>query len=308
MTRRISPEFYEHLQGSVTTICELVRFRLEDGRIFGISGLDRDVFWDNMWWRSLSGLNSKDISTDSGLSVDNSEVSLLLHAMYQDGLTFEEVEAGVLDNGTYEFFLINYEDTEQNLRLDAGDIGEVKVRSINDIEVELLSHAVRLREGYGTVTSVRCRAIFGTYPNSQTGCGVNADVMWKDGVITGIGGDEGDNTVFADSNIPLKEESNTYRLKFTSGRNSSPRLYQVEGYSLISGTIVLVEPARFPLEIGDTFMIRPDCNKLPSDCNKYNNIINYKGEPFIPVADGLEGITPNAQLSGGVTGGAEIED
>lgn len=307
MSRRISPEFYEHLQGSTTTVCEAVRFRLDDGRIFGICGLDKDLFWDNMWWRSVSGLNSKDFSSDTELSVDNSEVSILMSAMYQDGLTFEELQAGVLDNGTYEFFIVNYQDTEQYLRLDAGDIGEVKVKSLDETTIELLSHAVRLRSGTGTVTSVRCRAIFGTYANSQTGCGVNADIMWEDGVVTGVS-DVEKQSVFADSSTPLTEESNNYRVRFTSGRNKSPRLYQVEGYSLISGTIALIEPTRFPIEVGDTFQIRPDCNKLPDDCKKYSNIINYKGEPYIPVADGLEGLTPNAQLAGGVTGGVSIDD
>lgn len=307
MTRRISPEFYSHLQGTTTTVCEAVRFRLEDGRVIGICGLDKDLFWDNMWWKSVSGLNSKDFSSDTELSVDNSEVDILVGALIDSGLTLEEMQAGALDNGTYEFFIINYEDTEQNLRLDAGDIGEVKAKSLNEATIELLSHAVRLRSGTGTVTSIRCRAIFGTYANSQTGCGVNAEVMWKSGTVTGISEDE-KQSVFADSSIPLTEESNNYRVRFTSGRNKSPRLYQVEGYSLVSGTIALIETTRYPIEVGDTFQIRPDCNKLPDDCKKYNNIINYKGEPFIPVADGLEGLTPNAQLAGGVTGGVSIDD
>ena len=77
---------------------------------------------------------------------------------------------------------------------------------------------------------------------------------------------------------------------------------------MVSGTIALIESARFDIEVGDTFQMRPDCNKLPDDCRKYGNFINYKGEWQIPVADGLEGLTPNSQLAGGVTGGAAIED
>lgn len=306
MSRRINPALEAHLAGEVLTVCELLRLRLEDGRLFGVTSLDRDVFYDNMWWRAYTGMDSSIIATDTNLSVDNSEVSILLRAMVQDGLTLDQVRSGVLDNGTYQFFIINYEDTAQAHMLDAGDIGEVKVANEHSVTVELLSHAVRLRNSVGRVDSIRCRAVFGTYANSQTGCGVNADVMWENGTITGIGDEQ--RRVFADSSVPLKTESNMYRVRFTSGRNRSPRLYQVDAYSLVSGTIALIEPARFDIEIGDTFQIRPDCNKLPDDCKKYGNFINYKGEPYIPVADGLEGATPNAQLAGGVTGGAEIED
>ena len=306
MSRRINPALEAHLVGEVLTVCELLRLRLEDGRLFGVTSLDRDVFYDNMWWRAYTGMDSSVIATDTNLSVDNSEASMLLRAMVQDGLTLDQVRSGVLDNGTYQFFIINYEDTAQAHMLDAGDIGEVKVANEHSVTVELLSHAIRLKNSSGGVDSIRCRAVFGTYANSQTGCGVNADVMWEDGTVTGIGDEQ--RRIFADSAVPLKAESHMYRVRFTSGRNRSPRLYQVEAYSLVSGTIALIEPARFDIEVGDTFQIRPDCNKLPDDCRKYFNFINYKGEPYIPVADGLEGATPNAQLAGGVTGGAEIED
>lgn len=306
MSRRLSPALFQHLQGSVTTTTEALRFRLEDGRIFGITALDKDLFFDNMWWRSASGLDMSEMSSDTDLSVDNSEITMLFRAMEQDGLTFEEVSSGVLDNGLYELYLVNYLDVSQFHKVDAGDIGEVKTINRQIGEVELLSHAVRLRQSVGGVDSIRCRAVFGTYANQQRGCGINAEVMWRNGVVTGVGDEQ--RRVFADASTPITEATDTYRVRFTSGRNNSSRLYQVEAYSLVSGTIVLIEPTRFDIEVGDRFQIRPDCNKLPSDCKRYNNFINYKGEPYIPVADGLEGMTPNAQLAGGLTGGTEIED
>lgn len=306
MTRRIDPGLWQHLQGSVTTTCELLRLRLDDGRLFGVTSLDKDVFYDNMWWRCYTGLDASVAKTNTDLSVDNAEVSMLLRAMAQDGLTFDEVSSGVLDDGRYEFFIINYEDPSQAHRLDAGDIGEVKVVNQHSVTVELLSYAVRLRQSVGGVDSVRCRAVFGAVRDTQKGCGVNSDVMWVNGAVTGLGDEQ--RRVFADSAVPLAATSHTYRVRFTSGRNAGPRLYQVEAYSITSGTVVLIEPTRFDIKVGDTFQIRPDCNKLPDDCKKYSNFINYKGEPYIPVADGLEGATPNAQLAGGVTGGAAIED
>lgn len=305
MTRRINPDLFAHLQGQVTTICELLRLRLVDGRLFGITSLDRDIFYDNMWFRAITGLDTSIIKTDTDLSIDNSEATtLLFEALHQDGLTIDEVASGVLDDGRYEFFILNYNDTSQAHKLDAGDIGEVKVTNKRVATMELLSYAVRLRQSIGGVDSIRCRAVFGSYPNSQTGCGVNAEALWVDGVVTGLGDEK--RRVFADSSVPLPTVPLTARIQFTSGRNKSPRLYQVEAYSAVSGTVAMIESAPYDIEIGDTFKIRQDCNKLPDDCKRYSNFINYKGEAFIPVADGLEGATPNAQLSGGVTGGAEI--
>ena len=69
MTRRIDPSLFEHMQGSVLTICELLRLRLEDGRLFGVTSLDRDIFFDNMWWRSYTGMDSSVIATDTNLKL-----------------------------------------------------------------------------------------------------------------------------------------------------------------------------------------------------------------------------------------------
>ena len=85
MTRRLNPELFTHLQGSVTSVTEAVRFKLDDGRIFGITSLDRDLFFDNMWWRSITGFDMSEMSTDTDLSVDNSEATILIMAMEQDG-------------------------------------------------------------------------------------------------------------------------------------------------------------------------------------------------------------------------------
>lgn len=307
MTRRINPALYNHLQGQVTTVCELLRLRLLDGRLFGITSLDTDLFYDNMWWRAITGFDSSIIKTDTDLSVDNSEaIMLLFETLHLEGLTIDEVASGVLDDARYEFFLINYEDLSQALLLDAGDVGEVNVKNKRVATLELLSFAVRLRQVIGGVDSVRCRAVFGSPPSSQLGCGVNADLLWKNATVTGVGDER--RRIFADSSIPLATVPLTGRVQFTSGRNRSPRLYQVEGYSSTSGTVALIESTPYDIQVGDTFKIRPDCNKLPDDCKRYLNFINYKGEPYIPVADGLEGATPNAQLAGGVTGGAIIEE
>ena len=96
-------------------------------------------------------------------------------------------------------------------------------------------------------------------------------------------------------------------MRFLTGKNASARLRQIEAYGDGTGTVALFEPLLFPVEVGDTFEIRRDCNKSPSHCIAYGNILNYKGEPFIPVGDGLETMTPSAQVFGGLSG-SEIID
>ena len=55
----------------------------------------------------------------------------------------------------------------------------------------------------------------------------------------------------------------------------------------------------YPVEVGDTFEPRQDCNKLgrAGDCKlKHDNYINFGGQEDIPVSDGVQRMTPGAMI------------
>lgn len=305
--RRISAALQAHLQSWTVTVCRLLKITLSDGRVFGVTTLDRDVTYMGLTYSALNGFDTSIIATDTGLSVDNAEVTALVSATV-DGITAAMALRGELDNATWELYLVNWADlTMGHVVLDAGDLGEVTVVDGMTYIPELLSYAMRLRQAIGLSWSRSCRATFGTPANSQTGCGVDAEVLWMPGVVTRV--DPGDPfRVFADSSLTgLDPEPVPGRIRFTSGRNRSARLQQIEGYGDATGTVALFEALLFPVEVGDEFEIRRDCNKSPSHCIGYGNLINYKGEPYIPVGDGLETMTPSAQVFGGLSGSEVID-
>lgn len=307
MSRRIPPDLFAHLQGPVTSVCRLLRITLVTGEVYGITAHDRDIWYGGVRYVSANGFNASAIATNAGLSVDNSEVRVL-GALDDSGITLEMAANGQLDDAQWELLLVNWADLSMGAAvLDAGDVGEVSV--IDDIVYtpELLSFAMRLRQSIGTTWSRRCRAVFGSPAEGQLGCGVNASSMWVGGIVDGVQSDD-PYRVFAYSGFSgLGAEFFPGRVLWKTGKNAGPRLRQVEAYSDSSGTVALFEPLAYPIEEGDTFEIRRDCNKSPSDCLAYGNFLNYKGEPYIPVGDGLETMTPSAQVFGGLSGSA-IED
>lgn len=307
MPRTIPPRLYEHLQGTVTTTCRALLIKLRDGREFGVTTLDRDLHYLGIKFSALNGFDSSIIASDTGLSVDNAEATALVSATI-DGITEEMILAGELDDAQWEMWLLNWNDLSMgHTVLGAGDLGEVNLVDGMVYIPELLTYAMRLKNSIGHVWQRRCRAIFGTDADSQTGCGVDAESMWQVGEVTGVD-DEDSHRVFAAFDLIGQEfKSGASVLEFTSGKNRSQRLRFIEAYSDISGTIALFEPLPFAIEVGDEFRIRNDCNKSPSDCIAYGNLINYKGEPYIPVGDGLETMTPSSQVFGGISG-SEIID
>ena len=304
--RKIPPALLAHLQQPVTTTCRLLLITLRTGLQFGLTTLDRNIDYQGVIYSAIDGFDSSVIATDTGLSVDNAEARALVSATV-NGITAEMALRGDLDDAQWVLMLVNWADLSMgHMVLDAGDIGEVKVVDGAIYAPELLSYAMRLRQSIGDVWSRRCRAEFGSANEGQHGCGVDASALWVAGTVTGVS--QGDPfRVFADSSISIDPAPMPGRVQWLTGNNASGRLWQLEAFSAESGTVALMEAMTFAVEEGDTFRIRRDCNKSPSHCIEYGNLINYKGEPFIPVGDGLETQTPSAQVFGGLSG-SEIID
>lgn len=306
MSRVIPTALQEHLNGPVTTTCRLLKITLKNGDSYGLTTLDRHITYDGTDYSAIDGFDTSVIATDSGLSVDNAEAYALLSGDIP-GITLEMVEAGQLDDAQWSLLLVNWNDLSMgHVILDAGDVGEVRTVDQTVYMPELLSYAMRLRQPIGHVWSRTCRAIFGTPADSQTGCGVDTDPLWVSGEVTGLGDET--KRVFADSSLDIDPAPVPGRVEWLTGNNTSTsRMYQVEAYSNTSGTIALLEPTAFEIQVGDTFRIRPDCPKTPEACKGYDNWVNYKGEPLIPVGDGASIMSPGGSIPGGM-GGSTIVD
>jgi len=83
-------------------------------------------------------------------------------------------------------------------------------------------------------------------------------------------------------------------ITFTSGANNGKSM---EVTSWDGTTLRLFEGMPFDIQAGDTFTITPGCNLAIGDCqDKFVNIVNFRGEPFIPGMDAILNY-PNADGS-----------
>lgn len=296
-----------HLKGGVTTTCRLLLITLKDGRKFGLTTLDREIRYMGVNYSAVHGFNSSVIATDTGLSVDNAEAESLLAANVE-GINIEMVQRGELDDAQWRMMIINWADLSMgHIVLDAGDLGEVTIKDEMIYVSELLSFTTRLRQAIGGSWSRRCRAVFGSEPNSQTGCGVDVEPLWSLATVTGVSEDDPFRVFSADLLRLYEHGGFPGRVDWHTGDNEGQRLWQVEAFSQASGTVALFEAMPKPIKVGDQLWFRADCNKSPSQCKAYGNFINYKGEPFIPTGNGLESMTPGAEIFGGLSG-SEIVD
>lgn len=91
------------------------------------------------------------------------------------------------------------------------------------------------------------------------------------GTVTPLGGDSG----FFDFGV----------ITFLDGENAG-RSMEIRQYT--PGQMTLHLPMPYPVQIGDAYMMRAGCDKSLSTCkNKFDNVVNFRGEPYLPGIDRL---------------------
>lgn len=220
--------------------------------------------------------------SDNETTVGNLEITIFL----DDNLTYKNLVAGELKNARW--VLYEHRDNKTK-KLNAGIVGEVTISNKRSAKVELLDNAKLLMQHIGMVDQRACRAVFGKDRDEYLGCGVNANDLWREHTVIGVDNFEPNGTFEVDGIIQNNAKIEG-RVRFISGENKSSTIYQID---YIQGQkIRLFETTPFNIQIYDRIEIRPDCDKTPNMCkNVYQNMLNYNGEPFIPV-DGLATMTP----------------
>lgn len=284
--RFIDEAILQHLDKPALTLTRCLALITDEGIVHGITTLDRDVTYRNITYRSVDGFEASTLISDNDQAVDHSE-ALALVALEKTGLTAERIKSGYLNDARWELHEVDYQMPSIGFLLDGGVVGVTTLNNNQSYRIELLSSSHKLASRIGCVDSLRCRAVFGSPAKSIYGCGVDISGFWKTSTVAAVDVNE-PTVMFRGASETLDGNSTAARVQFLSGRNKDAGLFQVEKYTRNTRDVLLVEETPYPIEVGDEFRIRFDCNKTFAACRSWGNHVNYKGEPHIPVADGKE--------------------
>lgn len=73
-------------------------------------------------------------------------------------------------------------------------------------------------------------------------------------------------------------------VRFKAGRNSG-KVMEIVAYDNTTDEVTLFTNLPYPIEVGDTFTIAQGCDKRFATCKVYNNVVNFRGEPYVPGQD-----------------------
>ena len=295
--KTVLPALAAHFGEDCTTLAVLWRVERADGVVMGFTTHDRDIVYGadpslpEVTYYAATGLTNSAVDSNSDLSVDNLEVTGFLDSSAIDE---SDIMQGLYDNAIVEERIVNWADlTMGDMLVRRGTVGNIKtVNGVFQAEVRGLSQKLTTMLGalYGPV----CRAQFGSYDGdgSYTRWLCEVDLALYEQAATVDSSPDavtivpvaGLVTAGSSPEVPAPADWFTNGLvTFTSGPLDG-RSFEIKGWDGSALTMFLPLPAQ--PQPGDSFTISPGCNHTTTDCiAKYDNIVNFRGEPFIPGAD-----------------------
>jgi uncharacterized phage protein (TIGR02218 family) len=307
--RYISPAGATHLKQAATRTCRCWKVTRVGMAPFGLTSLDRVVPLDDgfgsLTYRAHRGYTPYDNEATADLSVDNSEMQVLIAEFDMDGITLAAIHRGDYDDAAYVEYLVCYEEPAYVIAmLSSGTLG--KVRQIDGIECfpELRSLTQTLKQrAIIEKGSVGCRV----FQFGDERCKLVVADEWVVGIVTAVGVETDRTFTIEGDDVQLVDDY--YRpgvVLFTSGANAG-RTYEIESYTA-AGVVTFSIPTELPIAEDDELEIRRDCTRQwagHNSCETYENRLNYRGEPMRPVADSTGLMLPGAGSSGG--GGGDVQ-
>ncbi len=272
--RPITPNLTAHLQGEVTTLATCWKITRTDGVVKTFTDLDSDIVFASLTYLSIAGFTPSSVETKDNFSVDNVEVQ----GMFQSGyITAPDLLAGKYDFAEVEIFIVNYMDISQGrMLLRRGRLGEVTMQKDTFI-AELRGLAENLQQTIGELYQPSCRAILGdseckkvltSFTFTGTVTTVTSGLIFTSNALTQAAG------YFTGGQIT-----------WTSGNNNGLKM---EVKEFANKQVVLAQAMPYGIQVGNSFQIVAGCDKTHQTCiNKFNNIINFRGEPFVPGTDAI---------------------
>lgn len=254
---------------NVTKIAVCWRIKLSNDKLLYFTDADQKLIYKGEVYVCGSYFTPNSIISSNELGQDSFSISGIIDGEY---ITQESLIAGDLSEGYIEIFLINLDDLlAERVILKTGWLGEIKYDP-QSFTAEITSIGGRANNVIGKCYSSSCKVEF-----ASKYCGKNVADYSYDGVVMGLA----EVNSFVDS---AREEPDGYfsqgSLLFTSGKNYG-RKYNVKESR--EGKISLDFIIDLKIAIGDEYQVIAGCDKAINTCiNKFNNAINFRGEPYIP--------------------------
>lgn len=278
-----------HYDTGSTCVAHAMVIRRTDGLELGFTSHDMPFTMDVSPWGYTAtalafdaeqGFDASNIVSSAGFNVDNLELRTL-----DDGTIYDrdDILAGKWDNARFSIFRYRWDVAAPAIGTDVeplvfGWFGEVTLNT-STIVIELRSLKQKLQQPVGIVSQKTCRARLG-----DSRCTKSLASFTHSLTVTGVT-DKQTFTCSADAHVA--DYFGEGLVTFLTGNNAGLTAKVREHAT--GGVFTLVLPQIMAIQVGDTLTAIAGCRKrLMEDCKtKFDNVLNFQGEPHRPTVDDL---------------------
>jgi uncharacterized phage protein (TIGR02218 family) len=237
-----------------------------NGSKLGFTDCDTDIEFAGTLCRATHSFTARSFLNTCDINSTTLTIEGLVDGIY---IKSEDIACGRFDDAEVEIAIVDYLNPEKFQILKHGYIAKI-ITEGKKFTAEIAGAESYLQTIITQSYSDRCRACFG-----DQRCGVDIDAFSEQGQVQGVSGDK----VFVYQNSSIID--NIYasgNLRFVDGSNHSLS-YKIS--SNYAGVFALSDKPYFPIAVGDRFVLSQDCDKSLESCRRFDNVINFRGEPFI---------------------------
>lgn len=269
------PTFAALLAENATTLCRLWSITRVDGLVHYFTDHDKDVEFDGHVYAATNAFTASAVQSQVNTVGSDMDVQVLLHP---DRVSFHDLLAGLYDNAPTELKLVSYKNLEAgSLMLFEGMVSTVDLANPSLGMLKLMGRVQRVMRVLTERYSPGCRAAFG-----DARCKVNLALYTVPFTVTSAANGQ----QFTSADLAAQPE-NRYTLgtvEWTTGRNKGT--IQEIATNAIGDFKLLFRTPYMPAP-GDKGVVTRGCPQTVAACKGYNNLPNYRGEPYVPGDDGL---------------------
>ena len=254
----------------VETVATFWRIYRTDGVTLGFTTHDADLWFDDVLHRTAPGMIPSAIRCSSDLEPDSAEID---GALTHDAISEADLGVGRFDRARVVVGLIDWENHDTHV-LYEGTIGEVS-QDGGKFNAALRSRKVDLNMDTIPRTSPTCRATF-----CGPGCSLSGARYTHRGTISAV--DLNANSVEVSASIAPGQLAGG-ELRWVDGPLAGTRTGIVD---CVEGQLVLAKPIERPIPSNTAVILREGCDRTLGTCHdRFQNAINFRGEPFLPGND-----------------------
>lgn len=275
-------ELIDLLHGSDEFLmADLFGITLSNGQILRHTNADMPVVWDGQTYEAHKLIIKRGATRVAvGLDVDSNTLEIAAEPDYRlEGLQWSEAAlGGALDGARVVIERIFFSDWATPVGavvIFSGRVSDVSgSRSAVKVDVKSDIELLNVSSPRNIYQAGCMRTLY------DGGCKVNREKFTVNGRVTA------NSTTGTELACNLTQADGWFNqgvIKFTSGRNAglSRTVKEHKG-----GRLSFALRLPFPPQSGDVFKIYPGCDKRQETCGKkFDNIVHFRGFPYIPAAD-----------------------